>query len=131
MPYEPKPLGFYHEVYFDSLGGTGDDPDGALKAAIEGDFGYTDALRVEFTAMGKAQGGGSGWILLLWSLRRGRLVNAWAADHAHNLAAERRWWLWTCTSTATTWTSAPKPEPMWMPSCRTCPGRWPRLHLPM
>jgi len=75
-----------HEVYFDSLGGTGDDPDGALKAAIERDFGSTDAWRAEFTAMGKAQGGGSGWTLLVWSPRRGRLVNAWAADHAHNLA---------------------------------------------
>jgi Fe-Mn family superoxide dismutase len=75
-----------HEVYFDSLGGTGGDPDGALKAAIERDFGSADAWRTEFTAMGKAQGGGSGWTLLVWSPRRGRLVNAWAADHAHNLA---------------------------------------------
>jgi Fe-Mn family superoxide dismutase len=75
-----------HEVYFDSLGGTGGDPDGALKAAIERDFGSVDAWRAEFTAMGKAQGGGSGWTLLVWSPRRERLVNAWAADHAHNLA---------------------------------------------
>jgi Fe-Mn family superoxide dismutase len=57
-----------------------------LKAAIERDFGGLDAWRAEFTAMGKAQGGGSGWTLLVWSPRRGRLVNAWAADHAHNLA---------------------------------------------
>lgn len=75
-----------HEVYFSSLGGTGGDPDGALKAAIERDFGSVDAWRAEFTAMGKAQGGGSGWTLLVWSPHRGRLVNAWAADHAHNLA---------------------------------------------
>ncbi len=111
-----------HEVYFDSLGGTGGDPDGALKAAIERDFGSVDAWRTEFTAMGKAQGGGSGWTLLVWSPRRRRLVNAWAADHAHNLAG--------CTSTATTWTSAPRPRPMWTPSCRTCPGRRPRPHWP-
>ena len=45
-----------HEVYFDSLGGTGGDPDGALKAAIERDFGSVDAWRTEFTAMGKALG---------------------------------------------------------------------------
>jgi Fe-Mn family superoxide dismutase len=45
-----------------------------------------DAWRAEFTAMGKAQGGGSGWTLLAWSPRRGRLLNTWAADHAHNLA---------------------------------------------
>ena len=75
-----------HEVYFDSLGGAGGDPASKLKAAIERDFGSLDAWRAEFTAMGKAQGGGSGWTLLVWSPRRARLVNAWAADHAHNLA---------------------------------------------
>ena len=75
-----------HEVYFDSLGGAGGDPAGALKARIEKDFGSLDAWRAEFIAMGKAQGGGSGWTLLTWSPRRGRLVNAWGADHAHNLA---------------------------------------------
>ncbi len=75
-----------HEVYFDSLGGTGGDPGGALRARIERDFGSLAAWRTEFSAMGKAQGGGSGWTLLAWSPRRGRLVNAWAADHAHNLA---------------------------------------------
>lgn len=75
-----------HEVYFDSLGGEGGDPAGALKVAVERDFGSLDAWRAEFAAMGKAQGGGSGWTLLVWSPRRARLVNAWAADHAHNLA---------------------------------------------
>ena len=75
-----------HEVYFDSLGGAGGNPAGALKVAIERDFGSLDAWRAEFIAMGKAQGGGSGWTLLVWSPRRARLVNAWAADHAHNLA---------------------------------------------
>jgi Fe-Mn family superoxide dismutase len=75
-----------HEVHFDSLGGAGGDPGSALKAAIERDFGSLDAWRTEFIAMGKAQGGGSGWTLLTWSPRRARLVNAWAADHAHNLA---------------------------------------------
>ncbi len=74
-----------HEVYFDSLGGSSGDPAGTLKAAIERDFGSLDAWRTEFIAMGKAQGGGSSWTLLTWSPRRGRLVNAWAADHAHNL----------------------------------------------
>lgn len=75
-----------HEIYFDSLGGAGGDPTGALKVAIERDFGSLDAWRSEFSALGKAQGGGSGWTLLVWSPRRARLVNAWAADHAHNLA---------------------------------------------
>src|SRR5215510_9446317 len=36
--------------------------------------------------MGKAQRGGSGWVLLTWSHRDRRLVNQWAADHTHALA---------------------------------------------
>jgi Fe-Mn family superoxide dismutase len=36
--------------------------------------------------MGKALSGGSGWVLLTWSDRLGRLHNQWAADHAHALA---------------------------------------------
>jgi superoxide dismutase, Fe-Mn family len=36
--------------------------------------------------MAKAQAGGSGWAILAWSERFGRLINQWAADHAHNLA---------------------------------------------
>jgi Fe-Mn family superoxide dismutase len=37
-------------------------------------------------AMGKALGGGSGWVLLSWSHRDGKLINQWAADHCHTLA---------------------------------------------
>jgi Fe-Mn family superoxide dismutase len=36
--------------------------------------------------MGKAQGGGSGWVLLTFQPREGTLVNQWAADHTHALA---------------------------------------------
>src|SRR5262245_55062125 len=36
--------------------------------------------------MGKALGGGSGWVLLTWSPRDRRLVNQWASDHCHTLA---------------------------------------------
>ena len=35
----------------------------------------------------KALAGGSGWTILAWSGRLGRLVNHWAADHAHALPA--------------------------------------------
>jgi Fe-Mn family superoxide dismutase len=35
--------------------------------------------------MAKALAGGSGWVILVWSDRLGRLVNQWAADHAHGL----------------------------------------------
>lgn len=74
-----------HEVYFDSLG-DGGPLDSALKTAIELDFGSIDRWRAEFTAMGKALSGGSGWVLLSYSPRDGRLVNQWASDHAHTLA---------------------------------------------
>ena len=30
--------------------------------------------------MARAQGGGSGWVILIYSARNGRLVNAWAQD---------------------------------------------------
>lgn len=74
-----------HEVYFDSLG-DGGSLAGSLKDAIERDFGSVARWQAEFTAMGKALGGGSGWVLLTYSLRDGRLVNQWASDHAHTLA---------------------------------------------
>jgi Fe-Mn family superoxide dismutase len=53
--------------------------------ALDRDFGSVTAWRAEFTAMAKALAGGSGWVILAWSERLGRLVNEWAADHAHGL----------------------------------------------
>ncbi len=76
-----------HELYFDSLGGRGGAPEGALKRMIERDFGGIAAWHTQFTAMGKALGGGSGWVVLAYSARSGRLVNQWAADHTHALVA--------------------------------------------
>src|SRR4051812_18287016 len=82
-----------HEIYFESLGGEGDNPPTGrgeppqpLARALERDFGSVGAWRTEFTAMAKALAGGSGWAILAWSERLGRLVNHWAADHAHTLA---------------------------------------------
>ena len=81
-----------HEIYFESLGGQGDKPPTGLEQppvelaqALERDFGSVMAWRAEFTAMAKALAGGSGWVILAWSERLGRLVNHWAADHAHGL----------------------------------------------
>jgi Fe-Mn family superoxide dismutase len=76
-----------HEVYFDSLGGGA--PGGALAQAIARDFGSVDRWRTEFAAMGKAEGGGSGWVILSYSPRDKRLVNQWAADHTTTLAGGR------------------------------------------
>jgi Fe-Mn family superoxide dismutase len=76
-----------HEVYFDGIGEDGGgDPSGAFAQALERDFGSVAAWRTELTAMAKAQGGGSGWTVLSWSPRAGRLINAWAADHTHGVA---------------------------------------------
>ncbi|AVA38226.1 superoxide dismutase [Cupriavidus metallidurans] len=74
-----------HEVYFDSLG-NGGALGGELETAIERDFGSVARWHAEFTAMGKALGGGSGWVLLSYSPRDKRLINQWASDHAHTLA---------------------------------------------
>ncbi|HMC17397.1 MAG TPA: Fe-Mn family superoxide dismutase [Albitalea sp.] len=77
---------FLHELYFDALGGDGVLPSSGLSTAFERDFGSVERWRSEFTGLAKAMGGGSGWALLSWSSREGRLVNHWAADHAHLLA---------------------------------------------
>lgn len=74
-----------HELYFDSLG-QGEPPQGSLSEALTRDFGSIERWQAEFAAMGKALGGGSGWVLLMYSPRDGKLVNQWAADHTHTLA---------------------------------------------
>ena len=74
-----------HETYFAGL--VAKEPVGAaLAQAIERDFGSNDRWVAEFTAMGKALGGGSGWVVLAWSRHDARLVNTWAADHTMTLA---------------------------------------------
>jgi Fe-Mn family superoxide dismutase len=74
-----------HEVFFGNLGEP-NAPGSELSAAITRDFGSMDRWRSEFVAMGKAQGGGSGWVILTYSPRDKRLVNAWAADHTTTVA---------------------------------------------
>lgn len=78
-----------HEVYFNCLGTGGSRPGTALASQIEKDFGSEKAWRDQFVAMGKALGGGSGWVLLTWSPRAGKLVNQWAADHTMTVADGR------------------------------------------
>ena len=74
-----------HELFFASLGDESG-PDGALREALIRDFGSTERWQAEFSAMGKAQGGGSGWVLLTWSARDKKLINQWAMDHTTTLA---------------------------------------------
>ena len=75
-----------HELFFDGLGDQSE-PGPALRDQIIRDFGSFERWREEFTAMGKALGGGSRWVLLSWSRRDKKLVNQWAPDHCHTLAA--------------------------------------------
>ena len=74
-----------HEVFFAGLGEESG-PDSVLQEALDRDFGSVERWRAEFVAMGKAQAGGSGWVLLTYSLRDRKLVNAWAADHTTTVA---------------------------------------------
>jgi superoxide dismutase, Fe-Mn family len=77
-----------HELYFDSLAGEGD-PTGSLAEAINRDFGSLARWKAEFSATGKALGGGSGWVMLAYSPHDKRLINTWAADHTMTLAGGR------------------------------------------
>ena len=74
-----------HELFFDGLGDESE-PTTELRDALARDFGSYERWRSEFIAMGKALGGGSGWVLLTWSARDRKLVNQWASDHCHTLA---------------------------------------------
>src|SRR5258706_7799528 len=74
-----------HELYFASLGGEGKVTN-AMSEALARDFGSVQRWRSEFDAMGYALGGGSGWVLLSWIPRDGRLINQYAAEHSQAIA---------------------------------------------
>jgi Fe-Mn family superoxide dismutase len=74
-----------HEVYFAGLVAAAA-PSAGLAQALERDFGSHDKWAAEFSGIGKALGGGSGWVLLTYSPHEGRLVNTWASDHTQTLA---------------------------------------------
>src|SRR3982751_6358123 len=75
-----------HELYFNCLGGDGKAMQPPMALALAANFGSIERWREEFVAMGKALGGGSGWVLLTFQPREGSLVNHWAADHTHAIA---------------------------------------------
>jgi Fe-Mn family superoxide dismutase len=74
-----------HEVYFANLG-EGNAPGADLSEAIVRDFGSFEQWRSQFAAMGKALGGGSGWVILAYDPHGKRLVNSWANDHTQIIA---------------------------------------------
>jgi Fe-Mn family superoxide dismutase len=74
-----------HELYFASLGGDGK-PTRALAEALARDFGSVDRWRDEFVALAKALSGGSGWVVLVYVPRDGRLINQYASEHTQGIA---------------------------------------------
>jgi Fe-Mn family superoxide dismutase len=75
-----------HELYFASLGGDGQ-PTKGMSEALAKDFGSLERWRAEFRAMGYALGGGSGWVVLTYVPRGGRLMNQYAAEHSQSVAS--------------------------------------------
>jgi superoxide dismutase, Fe-Mn family len=75
-----------HELYFASLGGDGRAVPEAMAEALARDFGSTDRWRRQFIALTEALAGGSGWVLLTYVPRDGRLINQSSADHGQNIA---------------------------------------------
>ena len=75
-----------HELYFAGLGGDGVTMEPPMELALVANFGSIERWREEFVAMGRAFGGGSGWVLVTFQPREGTLVNQWCADHTHGLA---------------------------------------------
>src|SRR3954467_3597166 len=74
-----------HELYFASMGGDGQ-PTKSMTEILARDFGSIDRWRAEFRAMGYALGGSSGWGLLSYVPRDGRLINQYAAEHSQAVA---------------------------------------------
>ncbi len=75
-----------HELYFASLAFGDGKPAAGMARALERDFGSVDRWRSEFVAMGNALAGGSGWVLLVYVPRDGRLINQYAGDHGQTIA---------------------------------------------
>lgn len=61
-----------HEIYFEHLGGSGGDPDGAIGYLIKRDFGSVGAWKADLKATGIA---GRGWAWTAYDWDEGRLFN--------------------------------------------------------
>ena len=74
-----------HELYFSCLGGEGQPTPGIVEA-LSRDFGSLQKWKTEFRALACALAGGSGWVLLSYVPRDGRLINQCASDHSQTTA---------------------------------------------
>jgi Fe-Mn family superoxide dismutase len=75
-----------HELYFASLGGDGRVVPDTLASAIAKDFGSVDRWRREFVGIANGLADGSGWVLLTYVPRDGRLINQIESDHDQGVA---------------------------------------------
>ena len=91
-----------HEYYFAGLGEQ-NQPSATLVDAITHDFGSMERWRSEFVAMGKAQGGGSGWVILTYSPRDKRLVNDGRPITRPRSPVANLSSCWICMSTPIRW----------------------------
>jgi Fe-Mn family superoxide dismutase len=57
-----------------------------MESAIAKDFRSVDRWRQEFVGIANGLAGGSGWVLLTYVPRDGRLINQIAAEHDHSIA---------------------------------------------
>src|SRR3954454_18012895 len=74
-----------HELYFASLGGDGRDVPDALASVIAKDFGSVDRWREECIGIANGLAGGSGWVLLTYVPRDGRLMNQIGSEHSQSI----------------------------------------------
>ncbi len=110
-----------HELFFDGLGEQSE-PGTVLREAIAHDFGSYERWWAEFTAMGKALGGGSGWVLLSWSPRDRSLSTNGHLITATRSPAARQFSRSTCMSTHITSTLARSQPRTWILSWRRSAG---------
>src|SRR5262249_20178232 len=75
-----------HEGCFASLGGAGRVLREAMRDALAHAFGSVERWRSEFVALANSLDAGSGWVLLSWLPRAGRLVNHSIGDGSPALA---------------------------------------------
>lgn len=75
-----------HELYFASLGGDGLAVPAVMTAALARDFGSFEKWRAEFVGLAEALASGTGWVLLSYVPRDGRLINYTASNDGESIA---------------------------------------------
>lgn len=77
----------FDAVVLASQGGDGRTMEPACALALDANFGSVQRWHDDFVTCARALGGAAGWVLLVFDAHAGTLVNRWAADPAHALAA--------------------------------------------